>query len=118
MVEKIYHASRGLPNHKTEVDAVFNLTSLYDAGTGITGTTGTLFGATTLNAESFGTAKEDALTGLTATLHTVGITAAGNVIYFQNSAHKGLILINTLTPSTTGTTNGGNAQITIEVKMK
>lgn len=100
---------------KAAVDAVFNLASLYNTGNGLSGATGTKFGSTTLDAAGFAAAKEDALTGLTAGLDEITV-AEGKVIYFETAAKKGLILIKTYTPSSLKA--GGNAEITIEVKLK
>ena len=110
----VYLSSELTTTTKPTVDAVFNLTKLYDNGTGLTGVTGTLFGTTTLNATTYGTATVATLSGLTAANHDITITQ-GSVVYFESATKKGLISIVTLTPETVAAKN--DATITIEVKL-
>jgi hypothetical protein len=98
------------------IDAVFDQSSLFNTGNGITGSTGTTFGSTTLNSTAFASANESTLTGLTATSSSIAISQ-GDVIYFQTiSGNKGLILIKTLGAESTPGAN--DRTITIEIKIK
>lgn len=108
---KIYHMG-SVPDNQAAIDAVFNLTSLYDQGTGFT-STNCKFGTTTIDANGFNAATESALTGLTADKTEITVSE-GAVIYFKTGAGKeGLILIKTLTVEA-----GNKNKITIEVKLK
>lgn len=102
---------------KAAVDAVFNLSSLFNKGNGLDAAgTGTKFGTTTLTSTTYASASASSLTALTASLDEITVEK-DKIIYFVTKAgKKGLIWIKSLTAESAA--NANDASITIEVKLE
>jgi hypothetical protein len=111
-----YTAVSTTPSIAALIDAVFNQSSLYNTGNGLSGSTGTIFGATTMDATSFAAATTASLVGLNAVSPTIAIIQ-GDVVYFETGAsHKGLILIKTV--SSESTSGANDRVISIDIKIQ